>query len=455
MGKEIEALAHVVAQTKYDAIPDNVREHAKLVFLDTLGVMLAGSESPEVRQLRLCLGASSGSGATVLARDWAVSTPSIAGLLNGTAGRSIELCESHRFVSCQAAVQVLPGVLASAESIGASGVDILCSLILGYDVAVRLGAALKPRPLAHQNGQTALIGAAAAGARIRNLDATQTSLAMRIAATFVLTPSYTNAVAGATALNAAGGMCGLVAVLAPDMALSGYLAQGNAIEESLSNLTGDGFNPERAVDELSTRWEIARNAFRLRACCIPMYAGLDAIELGLAELQTRPEAIERIDVETFAFASAMRSQAPGNGFASRYSLPHAAAAIIIRGNAGNDSFAEEMVSDPAIAALRAKVFVKEDPALTARFPREKPARATITLKNGRSVTHQINSARGDFQNPYPPSVIRQKFHELAQQVLTSEGSGLVEQAVDHMEQWTSFHDLTTLLRRHTRPSHPH
>ena len=43
MGEAIEELAHFIAGTPWDAIPPAVRQHAKLVLLDTLGVILAGS----------------------------------------------------------------------------------------------------------------------------------------------------------------------------------------------------------------------------------------------------------------------------------------------------------------------------------------------------------------------------------------------------------------------------
>ncbi|MGH8056448.1 MAG: MmgE/PrpD family protein, partial [Candidatus Entotheonellia bacterium] len=62
MGEQIERLARFVAETAYEAIPDAVRAHAKLVLLDTLGVMLAGSEQPEVGRLRGRLAANGGMG---------------------------------------------------------------------------------------------------------------------------------------------------------------------------------------------------------------------------------------------------------------------------------------------------------------------------------------------------------------------------------------------------------
>src|ERR1700682_2787490 len=269
MGQQIEELAQFVATTQWEDIPEPVRRHAKLTLLDTLGVILAGGERPEMHQLRERRAAPSGSGATVYASGWPAQDPRTAALLNGIAGRSIELCEGLRLVSGQAALQVLPGVLAVGEQAGSSGRDILAAFVLGYDVAGRLASGFTPRPLAHQNGQVSLLAAAAAGARLRGLDAAGISRAMRIATVLVLTPSYTNAVAGATALNVAGGMSGHAAALAPELALAGFEAQPDAIEEALSQLVGGGFDPGHVTDDLATSWQITRNYFRLYGCCNP------------------------------------------------------------------------------------------------------------------------------------------------------------------------------------------
>src|ERR1700758_1380888 len=159
MGQAIEELAHFIAGTPWDAIPTSVRQHAKLVLLDTVGVILAGSVQPEVAGVRARLTTTGGHGATILAPGAPASDPRTAAFLNGLAGRSIELCEGHRYVSCQGAVQALPTVLASAEWLERSGKETLTALILGYEVAARVAAALTARPLAHQNGQAPLMGA--------------------------------------------------------------------------------------------------------------------------------------------------------------------------------------------------------------------------------------------------------------------------------------------------------
>ncbi len=450
MGQQIEALAKFVAQTQLEQIPPEVQQHAKRVVLDTLGVILAGSARPEVSQLRDRLATTAGTGATIFARGWLQHDPRTAAFLNTVAGRAIELGEGHRYVSYQGAMQILPGVLAVGESAQAGGREMLAALILGYDVGARLAAAMTTRPLAHQNGQAALLGAAAAGARMRGLNAADTSRAMRIATTLVLTPSYNNAINGATALNVAGGMSGFAAGLVPDLALAGFTAQDDAIEEALANLVGDGFKPDGLLTELGTRWEITRDWFRLRACCNPIYAALDALEAALAELNPRPDEIERIDVATFAFAAAMRNPEPPNYFASKYSLPHVAAALIVNGNTGFNSLNDAALQNPAIAGLRHRVHVAEDAALTAAAPRLKPARVTLKLKDGRQTTHTCDSPRGDCLNPYTEAEIGAKFRELAGPAVAPAGCAEIERAIGRCDQWENVGELADLLRRHSR-----
>jgi len=347
-------------------------------------------------------------------------------------------------------MQVLPGVLAVAETAGSSGREIMAALILGYEVAGLLAGAFTPRPLAHQNGQVSLLAAAAAGARLRGLDAAGVSLTIRIATTLVLTPSYTNAVAGATALNVAGGMSGFAAALAPELALAGFTAQPDAVEEALGQLVGAGFAPDRLLEALGSAWQITRNYYRLYACCNPIHPALDCLAAALAELKPRPEEVARIDVATYRFASVMRNPDPPNYFASKYSLPHAAAAMVVRGNAGYFSLDDSALTDPQIATLRHKVHIVEDPAMSAVAPKLRPARVTVTLADGRTVTQARDSHRGDFNDQFSDAEMRGKFRELAGIVLSSGGAAAAEAAIDRIDEWNNVGELTELLRRYGR-----
>jgi 2-methylcitrate dehydratase PrpD len=142
----------------------------------------------------------------------------------------------------------------------------------------------------------------------------------------------------------------------------------------------------------------------------------------------------------------MRNPDPANYFAAKYSLPHAAAALVLRGNAGYHAFTEGVVRDPAVAAFRRRVTVREDPALSADVPRLKPARVTVTLADGRQVTRLRESARGDYQDPYGEDEVRAKFRELARVVLSAAAVARVEALVDRLDDLPRLGDLVAALR---------
>jgi 2-methylcitrate dehydratase PrpD len=108
--------------------------------------------------------------------------------------------------------------------------------------------------------------------------------------------------------------------------------------------------------------------FRLYACCNPVHPALDALKDVLGQLKPAPADIERIDIATYRFASVMRNPDPPNYFASKYSLPHAAATMVIRGGAGHTMLDDSALEDPAIRALRHRVTISEDAAMSAVAP---------------------------------------------------------------------------------------
>ncbi|MGE0260482.1 MAG: MmgE/PrpD family protein, partial [Alphaproteobacteria bacterium] len=265
-----------------------------------------------------------------------------------------------------------------------------------------------------------------------------------------LPPRSPPAPAGATALNVAGGMSAYAGALAPELALAGFEAQPDAIEEALGQLVGSGFTPDGVLDRLGERWEITRNYFRLYACCNPIHPALDCLAAVLAELHPKPEEVERIEFATYRFASVMRNPDPPNYFASKYSLPHAAAAMVVRGGAGFTELDDSALRDPVIAGLRSRVRINEDPEMSALAPRLRPASVTVTLTDGRRATHARDSHRGDFNEPFSESEIRAKFRQLAGTVLTEAGAAEVEHAVDRVEEWAGISELLDLLRRFGR-----
>jgi 2-methylcitrate dehydratase PrpD len=452
VARELRELARLVAETRWEDVPIDVCQQTLLVLLDTFGVLTAGALAPEVSRLRSALTAGGGGGCTVVAPGLPTADVRTAALLNGIAARTPELCEGHRFAHCQAAVQVLPTVLAVGEQRDCSGKEAALALMLGYEVAVRLGLAATARSKAHQNGQWPLLGAVAAAARLHGLDADGVHRTLQIAAPLILAPSYSHVGAGATALNVAGGMSAFVGALAPELVASGFGGLEGGVEEAFGELVGDGFDPRLLLEDLGQRWEITRNHFRLRACCNPIYPALDALEQTLAELQPRPEEIESVEAETYRFASLMREVEPANSFAAHYSYPHAAAAVITRGAAPLAAFEADALADPTIAALRPRIRLAEDPALSALAPGQKSARVTLRLKDGRQTTAFCEASRGGFERPYEQAELLEKFRSLAGGLLTPAGVQELESLLLRLDWVPSVQEVFETLERGQRAS---
>lgn len=442
MTTEVDTLAGFAAGLELATVPEKARRWAKLVVLDTLGVMLAGSIRPEVRALRSRLAGATG--ALVLGHPAQRADPRTAALLNGIAGRAVELCDGMRYVSSQPSVQIIPGLLALGELGDASGADFLAAVIAGYEVNGRLCTGFTPRPTAHQNGQVSLLGAVAAASRLRRFTPAQLRVALHVGANLLMAPSYNGVVEGATSLNVAGGMSSVAGVLVPDLVEAGFTNQQGAVEEALGKLVGDGFEPARILEEMGSRWEITRNYFRMHACCNPIHPALDALARAVPALSVPPQEIEAVEFETFRFASIMRNPAPPNFLASKYSLPHVAATYLVRGGTSHRHVDDTALQDPAIARLRPKVTIRESAELTTATPLEKPARVRVTTTDGRVLTAEVRSHRGDFADPYPEAEIRQKFRDLAGAVLPGRLDA-IEQAVDDLESLPTMRRLADLL----------
>jgi 2-methylcitrate dehydratase PrpD len=84
---------------------------------------------------------------------------------------------------------------------------------------------------------------------------------------------------------------------------------------------------------------------------------------------------------------------------AKFSLQHAAAVCLLRGQPGLDDFDVPATQDRAVAALRAKVRLHEDDALTAVYPAHFGAAMRIGLRDGRVLQAHVTDALGDPEMP--------------------------------------------------------
>jgi hypothetical protein len=78
----------------------------------------------------------------------------------------------------------------------------------------------------------------------------------------------------------------------------------------------------------------------------------------------------------------------------------------------------------------------------------RPARVTLTLKDGRSATAAREASMRDTEKADPEPQVRAKFHEVAAVHLTPKGVDAIEAAVDRCEEWKTMGELIEPLRQH-------
>src|SRR5260370_9617644 len=181
-------LAHFCATLRGDELPDHARERVRYLLLDHLAVTLRGSRLP-ARQAAYSMlqpmRATGSTGASTIFGRPERAEASWAAFANGVAAHGLEMDDVENASPLHPGVVVMPAALALAEQRGSSAAAFYAAVVAGYEVTLRVGAALDPAA-AYERGfhPTAIcgaLGAAAASARLLQLSAQQTGMALGIA----------------------------------------------------------------------------------------------------------------------------------------------------------------------------------------------------------------------------------------------------------------------------------
>ena len=126
-----ERQAKWICGLTFDDIPAIVRERAKLLLMDFLGVARLGATLPQVEPARALLADMGGAAQASVMGSEIKTSAAYAALANGVFGHACEYDDAHW--NCgHPGVCVIPAVLALAEREGSDGKDILTAIVAGY-----------------------------------------------------------------------------------------------------------------------------------------------------------------------------------------------------------------------------------------------------------------------------------------------------------------------------------
>lgn len=415
------ALAEFARACRFEDVPAAARREAARTLLNWVGGCVGGAGHPAVEAvfsgLRPFMGPAS---ATVLGRAERVDALHAA-LLNGASCNVLDFDDAHLRTVIHPAGPVAPAVLALAEHRPpVSGAELLTALVVGVEVACKIGNGISPghyRHGWHITGTCGVIGAAAACGRLLGLDGKRMRWALSTAATQA---AGFRAMFGAMSRIVHSGRAAQNGLAAALMSEAGLESSERAIEaaDGFANVISPTRDWTAMTDGLGTVWEIEANTYKPFAAGIVAQAAVDGCLRLRAAHGIAPDEVAAVEVAASPIAVTLADDpAPASANEARLSLQHAAAAALVHGRLGAAEMDDAAVARPETRALRGRVAVAADVALA-----RDQARVRVRLSGGAAHECFVVHALGSMENPMSDAALDDKVRGLCAPALGAEAA---------------------------------
>ena len=439
-----------------NAIPAEVRERARYLILDAVGIALASTQYDFSHRTLSALrefgeGSSPviGYGTHLGLRD--------AVTMNGFLIHGLDYDDTHTRGVIHATASCFPTAMGMGDDLAASGRDMVTAYIAGMEVATRLGSVAKGG--FHQTGfhPTGLIGIFAAtliAGRMRDLTEDQLASAQGIALSLA-SGSLEFLQDGAWTKRIHPGIAGAQGITAAALARNGFVGP-KAVYEGRFGLYASHLGPlfencdmSLATAGLGETWEVAKVAVKPLPACHFTHGSADAAVILREKHGLTPDMIESVRalvpgevVKTVCEPVATKKR-PQNSYDAQFSIPFAVASGIRHGRFGLRELEPEALNDPETLALAQKVEYEVDP--NSPFPKYYSGEVIVRLKDGREVSHREEINRGSSDRPLSAEDIAGKYRENAAMALSAAAVARIEDAVLSLDDIDNTQDFAALL----------
>jgi 2-methylcitrate dehydratase len=437
---------------------------AKLLVLDSIGCALAAVAAREMEGVvALATELGGPTEASIIGGDKVSVLNAV--LANGALVRVLDLNDIMFVVSHGHLVvgghrsDNIPVALAMGEKCGNSGLEVLESIIIGYELYGRLRALTRPRNPFDGTSVSGLVAAAMAG-RLMRLDKERQAHALALAAARSLTPAIVRKgklSAAKSLANALVAECGVQGTLLAARGVTGPLeildSKGAGLQSLLDGLDGSG-SIESLWGPPPTRLDILDAHVKSFPCIGTAQTAVQAALELHRQLKGRIEELERIEVFMADLPFVRSQQAdsdrrfPKSREAADHSFTFLPAVALTDGELTVRQFENERWNEPAIKRLMERVSLHLAPDLNERAPDSMPARLRALLRNGDELTAECLYPPGhSSQSGLDADVVTAKFLSVSQPVLSSARCKQVVDAVMAMDGMHSVAPLMELLRK--------
>lgn len=435
--------AHVVAfvqSIKWQKLPREVQHQSKRCLLDTLGVLIAGWQTPVATIVRRIAATQfGGDQATILVSGERVSAAGAA-LANGFMANALDMDDGYRKVKGHPGACALPPLLAAAEVAGhCSGRDFLNAFVIAYELGIRAGLIRHATyDCYHSSGSWGAIAGAAASGRLLNLSSDRIYHAMGAAEYHAPIAPMMKGIETPSMGKDSIGWGAMVAVLSALMARDGFTGIAPLFDDAPDAIL---------VENLGAQWEILGLYYKPYAACRwaqPAVAGVLHI---VGEHQLTPEQITAIHVRTFEAAARLSNALPRDTESAQYNLAFPVAAALLDGEVGPCQVLPPRLNDPDLKSLLDRVRVEVAPEFEAEFPAKASAEVIVETTAGRTFRSGRMEARWEPPDSLPTDAeLVEKFRWLATPVIGAVPTEALCDSIWRADRWPDLDPIFTGCR---------
>ena len=400
-----------ILDTNWQNIPIDVQHQSKRCLLDTLGELLAGTETPVGGLMAgIATAQFNGNDATILVSGSRVSA-SGAALANGFAGNALDIDDGYRLIKGHPGSCILPVVLSASEvADNCPGSQFLTAMIIGYEIGIRAGLIRHAvYPTYHTSGSWGSISGAAAAGKLMGLEGNALLNALGTAEYHAPIAPMMKGIETPSMGKDSIGWGAMVAMMSVLMAEKGFTGIKPIFDDT----------PQREwVESLGHHYEMLNLYFKPYAACRwaqPAIAG--ALKVS-KDNEIIPEDIVRIQVRTFKEAKSLSDIHPQNTEEAQYNLAFPLAAALIDGEVGPEQILPPRIFSSQILKLADKVDTEVSELFDQLFPEKTCAEVIVHTESGASFSSDTMEAPWEPPDNLPSdSEIEEKFHGLVDPIL--------------------------------------
>ena len=413
-----ERVAAFIVDFDLGDAPAGLIDLAETAFLDTVGVMLAGSREPAAEIVCDVIEAEGAAPAASIVGRTVRTSPQNAALANGIAAQALDYDLS--FMSGQSAAAIIPGLLPLAETVDARPDDLMASFIVGAEVCARLVRSfptLSSEGGWHGAGIVGAIAAAAAFAKLTRVPAQRIPAIIGIAASMA---SGLGENFGTMTKPLHPGLASRSAMMAAFLGARGFTSSATSIEgrQGFLALFARGLYWDAApFDDLGETFNLLDPGYKIKPfpCGGLLHTAIEAALHLRHDVQSRLDAIARITIGVTKHAADRAIDSyPWSEDSARFSLQYLIATALIHGPPTIEAFSEEAMADEKVRAMAESVeAVVDDEFAGVTGSGYSPARVTIVFEDGEKLEEVVTHASGSKEAPMSEDAIRQKFFSCA------------------------------------------